>query len=166
MEAPKPVNFSFIKKELTSEQGHKCSLQIAYTNNKFEFTVEKKGKLFKDKFRKDYTMSQIQENKYFKLFENPQEILEEINEKIESKTPTLTDLGNNTINLIIYLQNSKFRQAEYILTKENFELSKNSEDFKSIIENLYNSIEELKKENKEIKLQNEKLLKRLEEIEK
>ena len=74
-------------------------------------------------------------------------------------------MGNNTINLIIYLQNSKFRQAEYILTKENFEMSKNSEDFKSIIENLYNSIEELKKENKEIKLQNEKLLKRLEEIE-
>ena len=60
------------------------------------------------------------------------------------------------MNLIIFLQNSKFKQAEFNLIKENFEINKNSEDFKSIIEKLYDSIEELKKENKEIKLQNEK----------
>ena len=165
MEAPTPSNFTFIKKQLTSEQGNLCSLIVSFTNNKFEFTIEKTGKIFKDKFKKDYTMSQIQENKYFKLFETPREILEELNEKIESKAPILTEAGNNSMNLIIFLQNSKFRQVEFKLIKENNDFANNSEDFKSIIEKLYDLYDELKRENKEIKSQNEKLQKRLDEIE-
>ena len=165
MEAPTPSNFTFIKKQLTSEQGNVCSLVVSFTNNKFEFTIEKTGKIFKDKFKKDYTMSQIQENKYFKLFETPGEILEELNEKIESKAPILTEAGNNSMNLIIFLQNSKFRQVEFKLIKENNDFSNNSEDFKAIIEKLYGLYDELKRENKEIKSQNEKLQKRLDEIE-
>ena len=151
MEAPKPINFSLIKKEITSEQGNKCSLQISFTNDKFEFIIEKMGKIFKDRFKKSLTMSQIQENKYFKLFENPQEIIEELNEKIDLKTPILSEIENNSINLIIFLQNSKYKQVSYNLLKENFEVNKNPEDFKSIIEKLYDTIEELKKENAEIK---------------
>ena len=151
MEAPKPINFSLIKKEITSEQGNKCSLQISYTNDKFEFIIEKMGKIFKDRFKISLTMSQLQENKYFKLFENPQEIIEEFNEKIDLKTPILSEIENNSINLIIFLQNSKYKQVSYNLPKENFELNKNPEDFKSIIEKLYDTIEELKKENKDIK---------------
>ena len=151
MEAPKPINFSLIKKEITSEQGNKCSLQISYINDKFEFIIEKMGKIFKDRFKISLTMSQLQENKYFKLFENPQEIIEEFNEKIDLKTPILSEIENNSINLIIFLQNSKYKQVSYNLPKENFELNKNPEDFKSIIEKLYDTIEELKKENKDIK---------------
>lgn len=164
MEAPNPISVSFIKKELTSEQGHKCSLQISFINDKFEFIVEKIGKLIKDKFRKDYTMSQIQENNYFKMFENPKEIIEELNEKIVSKSPILTETENNSMKLIIFLQNSKFRQVEFCLMKENLDLKKDSEDLRSIIDMLYNTVEklkisneELRKENKEIKLQLEKL---------
>ena len=151
MEAPKPINFSLIKKEVTSEQGHKCTLQISYINDKIEFIVEKKGKIFKDRFKLSLTMSQIQENKYFKLFENPQEIIEELKEKMNSKAPILSEIENNSINLIIFLQNSKYNEASYNLVKENLELNKNPEDFKSIIEKLYDTIEELKKENAEIK---------------
>ena len=151
MEAPKPINFSLIKKELTSEQGNKCTLQISYINDKIEFIVEKKGKIFKDRFKLSLTMSQIQENKYFKLFENPQEIIEELKEKMNSKAPILSEIENNSINLIIFLQNSKYKEASYNLVKENLELNKNPEDFKSIIEKLYDTIEELKKENAEIK---------------
>jgi len=151
MEAPKPINFSLIKKEVTSEQGNKCTLQISYINDKIEFIVEKKGKIFKDRFKLSLTMSQIQENKYFKLFENPQEIIEELKEKMNSKAPILSEIENNSINLIIFLQNSKYNEASYNLVKENLELNKNPEDFKSIIEKLYDTIEELKKENAEIK---------------
>ena len=165
MEAPKPISYSFIKKELTSEQGQRCTLQISFTDNKFEFIVDKKGKMFNDRFKKEYSLNQIQENKYFILFEKPEEILEELSQKIDSKNPILTEKENNSMNLIIFLQNSKFKQAEFNLIKENFEINKNSEDFKSIIEKLYDSIEELKKENKEIKLQNEKLEKRITQIE-
>jgi len=151
MEAPKPINFSLIKKEVTSEQGNKCTLQISYINDKIEFIVEKKGKIFKDRFKLSLTISQIQENKYFKLFENPQEIIEELKEKMNTKTPILSEIENNSINLIIFLQNSKYKEASYNLVKENLELNKNPEDFKSIIEKLYDTIEELKKENAEIK---------------
>ena len=165
MEAPKPISYSFIKKELTSEQGQRCTLQISFTNHKFEFIVDKKGKMFNDRFKKEYSLNQIQENKYFILFEKPEEILEELSQKIDLKNPILTEKENNSMNLIIFLQNSKFKQAEFNLIKENFEINKNSEDFKSIIEKLYDSIEELKKENKEIKLQNEKLEKRITQIE-
>ena len=140
-----------IKKEVTSEQGNKCTLQISYINDKIEFIIEKMGKIFKDRFKLSLTMSQIQENKYFKLFENSQEIIEEFNEKMNSKEPILSEIGNNSINLIIFLQNSKYKQVSYNLPKENFELNKNPEDFKSIIEKLYDTIEELKKENAEIK---------------
>ena len=157
MEAPKPINFSLIKKEVTSEQGNKCTLQISYINDKIEFIVEKKGKIFKDRFKLSLTMSQIQENKYFKLFENPQEIIEELKEKMNSKAPILSEIENNSINLIIFLQNSKYKEASYNLVKENLELNKNPEDFKSIIEKLYDTIEELKKENAEIKSRLNKL---------
>ena len=166
MEAPKPISYSYsiIKKELISEQGHKCSLQISFKNNKFEFIVDKNGKIFKDRFKKEYSLSQIQENKYFKLFENPQEIIEELTQKIEFKKPILTETEINSINLIIFLQNTKFKQIEFNLIKENFEINKNSEDLKSMIEKLFDTIEELKKENKEIKLQNEKSNNSIEEL--
>ena len=166
MEAPKPINYSFIKKEITSEEGQKYSLRISYTNNKFEFFAEKNGNLFKDKFRNEYSLSQIQsENKYFKIFDTPEEILEELNQKIDLKVPILRESENNSLNLIIFLQNSKFNQAEFRLIKENFELNNNQEDFKSALEKLNETVEELKKENKELKLQNEKFQKRLDEIE-
>ena len=166
MEAPKPINYSFIKKEITSEEGQKYSLKISYTNNKFEFFAEKKGNLFKDKFRNEYLLSQIQsENKYFKIFDTPEEILEELNQKIDLKVPILRESENNSLNLIIFLQNSKFNQAEFRLIKENIELNNNQEDLKFALEKLNETVEDLKKENKELKLQNEKFQKRLDEIE-
>ena len=91
MEAPKPISYSFIKKELTSEQGQRCTLQISFTNHKFEFIVDKKGKMFNDRFKKEYSLNQIQENKYFILFEKPEEILEELSQKIDSKNPILAE---------------------------------------------------------------------------
>ena len=123
--------------------------QISFNDNKFEFIIEKEGKIFKDRFKREYTISQIQENNYFKLFSNHQEILEEIKERLNFKAPILTELENNSINLIIFIQNSKYKQAEFNLLRDNPDMSK--EDLKSIIEKLYNSIEELKKENNEIK---------------
>ena len=101
MEALKPISYSFIKKELISEQGQRCTLQISFTNNKFEFIVDKKGKMFNDRFKKEYSLNQIQENIYFILFEKPEEILEELSQKIDLKNPILTEKENNSMNLII-----------------------------------------------------------------
>ena len=166
MEAPKPINYSFIKKEITSEEGQKYSLKISYENNKFEFIAEKNGKLFKDKFRNECSLSKIKEdNKYFKIFDSPEEILEELNQKMDLKVPILKESENNSLDLIIFLQNSKYNQAEFRLIKEHMDINKNPEELNSIIEKLFDSFEKLEKENKELKKQNEEFKKRLDEIE-
>ena len=44
------------------------------------------------------------------MFENPQEILEELTQKIKFKNPISKETEINSINLIIFLQNIKFKQ--------------------------------------------------------
>ena len=75
MEAPKPISYSFIKKELTSEQGQRCTLQISFTNHKFEFIVDKKGKMFNDRFKKEYSLNQIQEKNILYYLKNLKKFL-------------------------------------------------------------------------------------------
>lgn len=132
--------------------------------NKFNIFIEKKGNLFKEKYSNKYTIDQIQENQYFKIFSNPKEILIELQERIEEKTPILNEINNDSINLIIFLPISKFRQIEFKLNKENNKITENSEDLKSIIEKLYEKVEKLEKENLEIKLENKRILEENEEI--
>lgn len=68
--------FIIIKKDLISESGDDYSLQISFDDKKFIFLIEKKGNLLNEKYKNEYTISQIQENKYFKLFSDAKEILE------------------------------------------------------------------------------------------
>ena len=162
MEAPKPITIleesNNIEKEIKSEQGNNYFLQITLNKDKFNFQVKKKDKNFEDIYMNEYTMNQIQENQYFKMFSSPDEILEELKEKINSKNPILNECQNQTIELVIFLQNSKFKQIEFYLTnKGNKSIDSNYENLKSIIENLNKRIEKLENENKEIKQENKEI---------
>ena len=154
MEAPKPIKsqeiFININKNLKSEQGKEFSLQITFKNNKFIIIVQKKGKIFSDTYKNEYTIQQIQENNYFKMFSTAEEILEEIKERIDSKVPILNECNNNIINLVIFLPTTKYKKIEFNLTKDK-PLNENNDDLKLIIEQLYEKVDELTKENKEIK---------------
>ena len=146
MEAPKPTpqeNLISIEKEIKSEQGNNFILKIYYSDCYFWIRVEKKGKIFNDIFTVKLSITQIQENQYFKLFTTPKEILEELKERIESKNPILNEYQNN-INLIILLPISKFKQIEFNLLKENNNnnITENSNTLKSIIEKLFEQIKE------------------------
>ena len=167
MEAPKPTpqeNLISIEKEIKSEQGNNFILKIYYSDCYFWIRVEKKGKIFNDIFTVKLSITQIQENQYFKLFTTPKEILEELKERIESKNPILNEYQNN-INLIILLPISKFKQIEFNLLKEdNNNITENSNNLKFIIEKLFEQIEELKKENQEIKKENQEIKKEIQEI--
>ena len=57
-----------IIKEMTTIQGNNCIMQIFFEDNKFNISVEKKGKIFKENYLNKYTMGQIQENPYFKKY--------------------------------------------------------------------------------------------------
>ena len=156
MEAPKPTpqeNLISIEKEIKSEQGNNFILKIYYSDCYFWIRVEKKGKIFNDIFTVKLSITQIQENQYFKFFTTPKEILEELKERIESKNPILNEYQNN-INLIILLPISKFKQIEFNLLKEdNNNITENSNNLKSIIEKLF---EKRKSRNKKRKSRNKK----------
>ena len=138
--------------------------EISFDNNKFNILVEKEGILFKEKYSNKYTIEQIQEKQYFKIFSNPKEILIELQERIEEKTPIINESNNASINLIIFLPISKFRQIEFKLNKENNKITEDSEDLKSIIEKLYEKVEKLEKENLGFKQENKRIFEEYEQI--
>ena len=150
-----------IIKEMTTIQGNNCIIQISFEDNKFNISVEKKGKIFKEIFLNKYTMGQIQENPYFKIFSNPQEILFEFQERIETKAPIINESNNNkkksSVTLTVFLMTSKYRQIEFNLPKTKTKIDEDSNDLVSIIENLYDKMEQLEKENKEIKQENKEI---------
>jgi len=161
-----------IKNDLKSVQGNECLLQISFKENKFNISIEKKEKIFKEKYMNEFTLSQIQENQYFKMFSTPKEILEELLDRIESKNPILNEINNNIINLSIFLPVNKFKQIDFNLNKIDNLKNENYADLKSIIEKLYEKIEKLEfenkkilEENKEIKEKNKNIEKRLEDLE-
>ncbi len=169
MEAPKPTredNLINIEKEIKSQQGNNYILKIYYNDNNFCIQVEKKGKIFDSIFVQKLSITQIQENQYFKLFSSPKEILEELKERIELKNPILNECQNNIIALIIFLPISKFKQIEFTLLKHNNKLKENREYLESIIEKFCEEIESLKKENIQLKEENKQIKLRLENIEK
>ena len=162
MDAPKPssINDIFllnIKKDLISDQGNDFSIHITFNNNKFIILAEKKGKLFKENYKNEYTIDQIQEiNNYFNLFSNANEILKEFKDRIDSKNPILNECNNDKINLIIFLPITKYKQIEFNLNKD-IKTNEGFDELKSIIRKLYDKVEELTKENKEIKARLEKM---------
>ena len=105
--------FIVIKKDLVSENGDNYSLQISFNEQKFVFLIEQKGKLLAGKYSNEYTISQIQENKYFKLFSDSKDILEELKERIETNTPILNICNNNSINFTIFLPTTKYKEIEF-----------------------------------------------------
>ena len=117
MEAPKPItlreNFIIIKKDIKSEEGNNFHLEISFSDSKFNFLIEKKGKIFNEKYKNSYSISQIQENQYLKMFSTPQEILEELKDRIDTNIPILHEMKNNTINLVISVPIKKFKQIDF-----------------------------------------------------
>ena len=105
--------FIVIKKDLVSENGDNYSLQISFNEQKFVFLIEQKGKLLAGKYSNEYTISQIQENKYFKLFSDSKDTLEELKERIETNTPILNICNNNSINFTIFLPTTKYKEIEF-----------------------------------------------------
>ena len=170
MEAPKQIitqqelNID-IKKDLKSEQGNNCNLQIYFKENKFNIIIKKKEKLFNEKFQNEFSISQIQENEYFKMFSTPKEIMEELKDRIDAKNPKVNEIENNTINLIIFIPINKFKQIEFNLNKKDDLISENSDDLKSIIEKLYEKVEKLEIENKKLLEENKQIKEKNKNIE-
>ena len=156
--------FIIIQKDLVSESGNDYSLQISFNDQKFAFLIEQKGKLLSEKYRNEYTISQIQENKYFKLFSDEKEILEELKERIEANTPILNICNNNSINLTIFLPTSKYKEIEFNLIQDKSNSIDNIEELKSIVIQLCEKVDKLTKENRQILEENRRIKEENKEI--
>ena len=95
------------------------------------------------------------------MFSTPKEILEELKDRIESKTPILNESNNNIINLSIFLPVNKFKKIDFNLNKIDDLKNENYADLKSIIEKLFEKIEEMKLENKKILEENKEIKKKI-----
>ena len=177
MEAPIPLTplgppetsissdkYIIIQKDLVSESGDDYSLQISFNDKKFIFLIEKKGKILSEKYINEYTISQIQENKYFKLFSDAKEILEELKERIETSTPNLNLCSNNSINLTIFLPTSKYKEIEFNLIQDKSNSIDNLDKLKSIVIQLCEKVDKLTKENSQILEENRKIKEENKEI--
>ena len=156
--------FIIIKKDLVSESGDDYSLQISFNEPKFVFLIEQKGKLLAEKYKNEYTISQIQENKYFKLFSDAKEILEELKERIETNTPILNICNNNSINLTIFLPTTKYKEIEFNLIQDKSNSIDNIETLKSFVIQLCEKVDKLTKENSQIMEENRKIKEENKEI--
>ena len=103
-----------------------------------------------EKYKNEYTISQIQENKYFQLFSDSKEILEELKERIETNTPILNICNNNSINLTIFLPTTKYKEIEFNLIQDKSKSIDNIETLKSIMIQLCEKVDKLTKENSQI----------------
>ena len=156
--------YIIIQKDLVSESGDDYSLQISFNDKKFIFLIEKKGKILSEKYTNEYTISQIQENKYFKLFSDAKEILEELKERIETSTPNLNLCNNNSINLTIFLPTSKYKEIEFNLIQDKSKSIDNIDKLKSIVIQLCEKVDKLTKENSQILEENRKIKEENKEI--
>ena len=142
-------NYINIKKDLTIGQ-EVYFLDISYDNSKLNLNVEKRGKMFNEYYKNTYEINQIQENKYFRAFSTPQEILKELKNRIDSEIPSIKESNNNLINLSIFLPSKENKKIKFNLYKESVKKNESTYDVKSLLKKISKKIYDLDKKNCEI----------------
>ena len=107
--------------------------------------IEKENKI---KYFEHYDLDNLRKIKYFSLFDSIDEIFEEIKDKITKKEPQLHE-ESNSLQLIIFTGNTKFKEI-------NFNIKKNEKEYNEKINEIFIIINEFKeierKQNSKINL--------------
>jgi len=137
---PAPIHQNLIKNiNIISDKNQEFNIIIQNEEtNSMLITATLNNNFIKKKYSQKYILSNLTSNKYFTLFENINEILEEIFHLIDMKKPILQEEGNLLI-LHIETNHTKFKELTFNL-KEN----KKNED--EIINDLYEYITNLQSE--------------------
>ena len=133
-------------------QNYKKSINISITSNKYrkyDITLESElnnliNIIIIEKsniYCEHYNLDNLRKLKYFSLFDSIDEIFEEIKDKITKKEPQLIE-ESNSLRLIIDTGNTKFKEI-------NFYIKKNEKDYNEKINEIFSIINEFK--GKEIK---------------
>jgi hypothetical protein len=122
----------------------------AKTYSYLEITAINKTDIIKKTFSNKFTPEQIKENKYMNIFDDLQEICNELKERVNQNSLKIKE-ENNSIFISITLPNSKIKEVIFELKEIENNAKDNINDLSKIILDLKNENELLKKEIKEIK---------------
>ena len=130
--------------EFISDKNNSYTIMLSIkTNSYIELIASEKSNIFKKSFSNQYTLEQLKDIKYFILFDNLEEIFDEILDRIKNNEISLKENNNNLI-ISISLPISKIKEIK-------FELFEHKKDEKETISDLTKIILEVKKENEILK---------------
>ena len=130
-----------------------CITLKADTDSYLIIKVIQKNDLFHKSFSNKFTMKQLNENRYFALFDNMKEICNELSDRIKTKEIKLIENENNLV-LTISLPIAKIKEITFELNKEQKDDKEKIEDLTKLVFEMKNELNELKnivnKQNNEI----------------
>ena len=117
-----------------------------YSYIKIEAINKRKKKIFYNKF----TIKKIKENKYFKKYDNIQEICNELEKHIKNETIILIE-KDKLLMIVIPIPNNEIKSIYFELKEDELNEQDEYKDINKILLELKNELNELKKENNELK---------------
>ena len=143
----KKIGFN-LEIEINSDKNNLFSLIMNAENDSYLLIKAiQKNDLFHNSFSNKYTLKQLNENRYFALFDNLKEICNELSDRIKTKEIKLIENLNNLI-FTISLPIAKLKEISFELNKEQKDDKEKINDLNNLVINLENKINELKKEHK------------------
>jgi hypothetical protein len=110
-----PLNHEYICK-VTSNKGNYFNITIKNLSTFIEINAFCQDELKKNEYTKKYGLNELKEIKYLSICDSIDEIYEELNYELSTKTPTIYENDAN-INIYIPISHSKYKEIPFILNK-------------------------------------------------
>ena len=115
MDCPEPINFKTLSSKIKKskkfnskdEEGKDCQIEMKLTRNSIIFNTEIKNGILPKEYIKRHSFNKLKQNNLFTIYENIQEIYEQI-EIFINKEPVALKKNNNNIIIIISTQIKKY----------------------------------------------------------
>ena len=143
--------------EIESDKKNKIEIKVLKSNINIILEGKQKNSLESTFYCSKQSINEIKNNKYFLMFDNLDEIYEEIINLMRNNKPILLE-ENNKIIISIPISTTKIKESKFILYKKEKSDKERIDDLYSIINDLkknYNN--KINKLNRKIKKQNNRI---------
>lgn len=155
----------FINLELKTDKNILFDITIYYLSDKLYFKGESKDKFPQKKYKKEYTLEEIKENKFFYLYENIMEIYDEVDSLINNiKDKNELKLLEETNKIIISIPLPSVKIKECLFEMNEIEVSA-EQKFGEVFDKLNETQISISENYKTLKEQNSEIKKKCQEIE-
>ena len=162
-EIEKPKEIKILS--LISDINNNYDIEYYLSGNKIIFEGRTKDIIPQRKYRKIYSVTDIQKNKYFTIFENIKEIYEEINNKINERNKEVKIIEKkNSILLSIPLNTIIIKECCFEIDEIILNVNNKIKDIYTYINTLIKKIDNLEEKNKYLESKNKNLEKKIDDI--